>query len=199
MNVIVEYSDFASPFMAEVIKNNPKWIASSLKSAGWKVSREIKKGMRSRAPGGQPYAPAHLTNKQRAALEKVLGGKVKRYYRPMGNLINAIGYDKTNAAAGVVTVGWLSKSSVYLGSKQQEGFQTPVTPAVRRAFAAAGIKLSVQKKELEAPSRPTFSPMESMLERIAKDQFESKILSYVSGNSSRGTAASGRVYKVYGR
>ncbi len=197
MNIVVEYNDFASPFMATVISNNPKWMASALKSAGWRVSREIKKGMRSRAPGGHPYAPPHLPNRLRSALESIVGGKVKRYYRPMGNLINAIGYDKTRAGAGVVTVGWLSRSAVYLGRKQQEGFQTPVTDKVRRTFAAAGIKLSVGKTNLEAPSRPTFSPMESMLEGIARDQFETKMLSYVSGNSGRGTSSSARIYRVY--
>ncbi len=197
MDIVVEYEDFATPFMATVIANNPNWVASSLKSAGWKVSREIKKGMRSRAPGGKPYALPHLTNKQRAALEGVLGGKVKRYYRPMGNLINAIGYDKTKASAGVVTVGWLSQSAVYLGGKQQEGFETPVTDKVRRAFAAAGIKLSSNKQNLETPSRPTFSPMENMLANMARDQFETKILSYVSGNSGRSSASSRRIYKVY--
>lgn len=197
MNITVEYKDNATPFLNYIIANNPKWKTSALKSAGWRTSQELKKGIRSAAPGGSPYEPLHLDNKKRRALEKIMGGKVRRNYPPMGQLQKAIGYYGTMASRGVVPVGWLSKTAVYLGDKQQKGYSTEVTPKVRRMFAAAGIKLSKNKSRLQTPSRKTFAPMETMLSRIAQDQFASKLISYFNGNTARGTAASKRTYRVY--
>lgn len=197
MNITVEYKDEATPFLNYIIQNRPKWKATALKSAGWRTSQELKKGIKSAAPGGAPYEPLHLDNTKRRALERVMGGKIRRNYPPMGQLQKAIGYYGKMADKGIVPVGWLSRTAVYLGDKQQQGYKTEITPKVRRLFAAAGIKLSKNKRVLSTPSRKTFAPMEAMLSRIARDQFASKLISYFNGNTERGTAASKRVYRVY--
>lgn len=193
----VTFADEATPFLKRIIAAHPKWQASALKSAGWRTSSEIKKGIKSEAPGGQAYEPLHLDNKKRRALEAIMGGNVKRTYRPMGRLRMAIGYQGKLAPTGTVPVGWLSRSAVYLGDKQQAGYSTEVTPKVRRMFAAAGIKIGRGKTKLTTPSRKTFKPMQTMLAKIAQQQFATKLLSYYQGNGTRSKAASKRTYKVY--
>lgn len=196
MEIQIEMRDMATPYLKSLVENNPKWLASALKSAAWKTQRAVKSGIQSGSPGGHPYSPL-MPNKMRRSLESVLGGNVKSRYNPMGRLRMAVGYDSSKADMGVVTVGWLSHSAVYLGGKQQEGYSITVTDSLRRAFAAAGIKLGAGKTQLEVKSRPTFDPMMPVVRPIASKAVEAKLLSYVLGNNSRSSAASTRIYKVY--
>ena len=196
MELKITYDDMSTPFLKQLVANNPKWIASALKSAAWQTQKTIKSGIKSGAPGGQEYAPM-MPAKMRRALEEVLGGDGKTRYPPMGRLQQAVGYDKSQANEGIVTVGWLSHSSVYLGSKQQQGYETEVTDRIRRAFAAAGIKLKAGKTALHTASRPTFDPMMPIVAPVAAQAMQDKLLSYINGNTSRSSAASNRVYHVY--
>lgn len=196
MQLQITYEDMATPYLKQLVANNPKWIASALKSAAWKSQKVIKSGIQSGAPGGQAYAPM-MPDKMRRALDIALGNTGKTRYSPMGRLQRAVGYDSSRANQGSVTVGWLSHSAVYLGSKQQEGFSTEVTDKLRRAFAAAGIKLSADKNQLHTASRPTFPPVLPDVSAVAAQAMQDKLLSYIMGNTQRSAVSSGRTYKVY--
>ena len=197
MEIRIEYDDKASVFLKEAAENHPKWMASALKSAAWKSQRVIKAGIKSGAPGGNTYAPHALSPRQRRMLEAALGHTLKRSYPHMGRLRAAVGYDSRRAKDGIVTVGWLSPSAVRIGSKQQTGFQTPLSDKMRRAFAAAGILIGKNKTATNVAARPTFQPILAEVNRVASNTVREKIISYVLGNTARSAKSSSRVYKVY--
>lgn len=197
MDIRIEYEDMATPFMKQLVENNPKWIASALKSAAYHSQKAIKEGIRSEAPGGQTYAPHVLDDWHRAKLERALTGWNEKKYPIMGKLRQAVGYDKSQAGAGVVTVGWLSQSAARLGGKQQEGYETPMTERMRKAFFAAGMHPSKNKLMLDTRSRQTMAPMVPRVHEIASATMQQKILSYLNGNGARSAASSGRVYRVF--
>ena len=59
---------------------------------------------------------------------------------------------------GEAHVGWLSWSSAALGRVFQEETRTPVTPTLRRLYAAAGIPLRPAKTVIVKPARPVIEP-----------------------------------------
>lgn len=197
LDIRLEYEDMATPFMKELAVNNPKWIASALKSAAYQAQKAIKEGIRSQAPGGQSYAAHALDDYHYAKLERALTGDNKGSYPIMGKLRQAVGYDRSHASEGYVTVGWLSQSAAYLGKKQQAGYDTPMTERMRRAFFAAGLHPSKSKLMTSTKARQTMAPMVPRVQEIASATMQRKILSYINGNTARSAASSGRIYRVF--
>lgn len=197
LDIRIEYDDMATSFLKYVAENHPKWVSSALKSAAYQSQKAIKEGIRSQAPGGQAYAKHVLDDWHYAKLERALNGSNKSSYPIMGKLRQAVGYDKSQADAGVVTVGWLSQSAARLGGKQQEGYETPMTERMRKAFFAAGMHPSKNKLMLDTRSRQTMAPMVPRVHEIASATMQQKILSYLNGNGARSAASSGRVYRVF--
>jgi len=115
----------------------------------------------------------------------------------MGKLANAVGYDKARASDGIVTVGWLSASAVDIGTKQEDGFFNTVTQSMRKAFAAAGIPLAETRDVIQVIARPTYKPMQPIIQVGAPKKVEEKLISYLNGASNRSAASSNRVYQVY--
>lgn len=181
MPVRVEITDSASPWLEWAAKEFPKFAASALKSTGWMMQKEIKKGITSRAPGGRPY-PASIPAGKRKLFDKAFGKEPKARYNPMGRLRQAIGYqfDKRRQE---VTVGWLSISAVRLGKRLEEGFSIPVSERMRTALAAVGIATS--SKHFTVLPRPTIGPMYDVLESQIYPYMEGKIWEYVQGNRAR--------------
>lgn len=197
MDIRLELDDMATPFLKELAGNNHKWIASALKSAGYYAQKAIKEGIKSEAPGGQPYAAHALDDFHRAKLERALTGNNKQSYPIMGRLRQAVGYDKSQADAGIVTVGWLSQSAALLGGKQQAGFQTIMTDKMRRAFFAAGMHPGRNKLTTETKSRETFAPMTSEIQALASKVMAQRLVSYINRNQERSAASGKRVYRVF--
>lgn len=197
MDIKLELDDMATPFLKELAGNNPKWIASALKSAGYYAQKAIKEGIRSESPGGQPYAAHALDDWHRAKLERALTGNNRRSYPIMGRLRQAVGYDKSQADAGIVTVGWLSQSAAFLGGKQQTGFQTIMTEKMRCAFFAAGMHPGKNKITTETKSRETFAPMTREVQTLASKVMEQRLVSYINRNQERSAASGKRVYRVF--
>ncbi len=197
MDIRLEYEDMATPFMKQLVEDNPKWIASALKSAAYYSQKAIKEGIRSEAPGGQAYAPHVLDDWHRAKLERALTGWNEKKYPIMGKLRQAVGYDKSHADEGVVTVGWLSHSAAYLGRRQQAGYATPMTDRMRKAFFAAGLHPSSSKLMITTQPRQTFAPMAPRVQEVASAVMQRKIISYVNGSQERSAASGKRVYRVY--
>lgn len=188
----IKIIDNATPWLKGMAMAKPDWERKSLKSAGWMMQQEIKKGIRSGSPGGQKYAP-YMKPSRRRLLQ---GDAGKTRYRPMGQLYNAVGY-QYDSSGGRVSVGWLSPSAVWLGSKQEKGASTSVNPKMRALFALSEVPLSKGKSTIVIPARPTYSPMYTILEPKMMPYIEGKILEYA--NSGAPTAkGGGRNYKVYG-
>lgn len=197
MDIKLELDDMATPFLKELAGNNPKWIASALKSAGYYAQKAIKEGIRSESPGGQPYAAHALDDWHRAKLERALTGNNRRSYPIMGRLRQAVGYDKSQADVGIVTVGWLSQSAAFLGGKQQVGYATPMTDRMRKAFFAAGLHPSSSKLMITTQPRQTFAPMAPRVREVASAVMQQKIISYINGSQERSAASGKRTYRVY--
>jgi hypothetical protein len=169
-------------------KEFPKFTASALKSTGWMMQKEIKKGITSKAPGGKAYLPT-MPAKKRKLFEQAFGRVAKGQYPVMGKLKQAIGYE-FNKKRMEVTVGWLSISAVQLGKKLEEGFRTPVSDRTRRALARVGI--FARSDTWDVPPRPTIGPMFDYLEPRIHPYLEEKIWSKVEGQGQSGTARNPR-------
>ncbi len=196
MGVSVEIIDEATPWLQWAAQEFPDFTRSALKSTGWWLSREIKKGIRSGAPGGRPYKP-RLPAKKRRELEKAFGGRVKRSYPWMGQLSRAVGYQYRKNENAVV-VGPLSVSAVRLFQKHEAGTSYPVTKKTRRAFAAAKIPLAKGKKFIRLPKRPTIEPVYDAYHDKIAPHIEEKIWSYIAGKKIK-PRKSKRRYTVVAR
>jgi len=186
--VHVEITDSASPWLEWAAKEFPKFTASALKSTGWMMQKEIKKGITSKAPGGKAYLPT-MPAKKRKLFEQAFGRVAKGQYPVMGKLKQAIGYE-FNKKRMEVTVGWLSISAVQLGKKLEEGFRTPVSDRTRRALARVGI--FARSDTWDVPPRPTIGPMFDYLEPRIHPYLEEKIWGKVEGQGQSGTARNPR-------
>lgn len=197
----VRILDTATPWLADIAKNNPNYCRWALKSTGWMVQQEVKKGIRSRAPGGHSYAKG-MAAKRRRAIDELMGRKSFRTYRPLGKLLQAVGYDKKNVGkdgSGSVIIGWLSDSAQWLGEIQEGGHSRVITPKMRRMFWAAGIPISKATNEVKIPARPTYDPMYQVLEPIIPKYFEQKIFDYWTGQSTRSDPKKPKaIYRVRG-
>lgn len=179
----------ASLGMQGLIEAFPDFTRKAIKASGFWAMQQVQQGIASGAPGGQSYADFY-PQPLRKSLDQVLTaakysngrGRGKNNYPPMGRLKQAVKYRyMNNSARGMaVAVGWLSKSSQFLGAKQQEGYQRPVTDAVRRAFDASYAKLGLEMrlrkstKTLQIPARQTMGPMQRVVEAGVGPLFESK-------------------------
>ena len=182
MPVRISFEDGASPWLEWAAKEIPAFAASALKSTGWMMQKKIKEGIKSKAPGGVPYAPT-MKAKRRKALDRAFGREAKSSYPVLGKLRKAIGYqfDKRHLE---VTVGWLSLSAVQLGKRLEEGFQTPTSYGMRLAFAAAGLGMP-RKGSFTTPARPTIGPMYDALQSKIYPYMEDQIWGYLQGNGTR--------------
>lgn len=188
----VKILDTASPLIRATADGMPDYIRKALKSAAWMAQKEIKTGIKSGAPGGQPYAPTMPADLRKRIEHRK--GRVR--YPVLGKLVRAVGYQYSKADQAV-QVGWLSKSAVSIGTKQEKGFERPVTAAMRRLYAAVGVPLSESKTVLNVPARPTFAPSFKVLEPKFVPYIEGKIAEYMSGKVPV-SKSGGRKYRVFG-
>lgn len=196
MQTDVKIIDTATPFFRHVAKTLPNEFDRALKSTGWWLREEIKAGIRTGAPGGQPYkAYSDVTSSR--ALDSMRGrGKTKsgkRYraprklksgHRPMGRLYSATRYKYYGDSRRVV-IGWLSQSAEKLGTLHEKGGKVRITPKMRRFYWAAGIPLSKGKAFIDIPARPTIGPEYQENARKVPGYIEDKVLGYIQKEASR--------------
>ncbi|WP_444314083.1 hypothetical protein [Megamonas funiformis] len=172
----------------------PVFYKRALKSLGWYSQQEIKKGIRSGAPGGKKYKDLIKPSKRRQ-IDKAFRKKTKSRYLPMGRLRNAVGYDTKEVNRGIVTVGWLSRTAVRIGSIMENGIYYYVTPKMRKALLRG--RIYTNKKIIEIPARPTFGPMTVVLEPKLVNYLNGKVEQFIQNPNLRGTKSSNRRYRVY--
>lgn len=197
MKTTVEVIDEASPWLEWAAEAFPNFTRSALKSTGWWLSQEIKKGIRSGAPGGKRY-PKRMEAKRRRPLEAKFGGQSKRMYPWLGQLPKAVGYQYQKGDNSVL-VGPLSPSAVKLFEKHESGSRSPATRKVRRAYFAAGVGISPSKRTIDLPARPTIGTIYEAYESKITPHVEEKIWSYLTGSKSRSKRTSARKYRVIKR
>ena len=183
--------DGATPFLQYMAQTKPDWMRKAMKSFGWFSQQQIKKGIRSGAPGGQQYAKG-----MSAFQRKALGEHWFSRMNMLGKLVNAVGYEY-KADEQKTVVGWLSQSAIRVGTRQEEGLTHPITEGVRRVFFAAGIPLS-NKPMLVTPARHTFGPMQAVLAPQASTHIENKILEYMNSGTGWEQSTKKRKYRVRG-
>jgi len=173
----INISNGATPFLQDMIKNQPIWTRKAMQSTGLFVRKEIKDGIKSGAPGGVRYAK-FMPAEMRAKLEKT--GKKK--FSTLGKMASAVRskYDPSNLS---VSVGWLSRSAIKRGEKIESGQVRPITQKMRDYFKSRNVPLSA-KPAMIIPARRTFEPMRNALEGKIGKMVEDKVWDYI--NKSRG-------------
>jgi hypothetical protein len=188
----IDIQDDTSDTLKWMIATKPDWLRKVMKSVGWMVQKEIKKGVKSGSPGGQAYA-ARMDPSRRAELDQ--GRGVKGTIFPwMGDLQKAVGYQYQD---GKVTIGWLSATAVYDGSKLEKGVNYAVTEKMRRWFFWKGIPLGKNTTSILVPKRPTFEPELNTVSPLIAPYIDQKIAEYLA-NGPPGSGSGKRKYRVYG-
>ena len=185
--ITVDVTDEIQPLLERMALNNPKSLAAAAKSLGWFLQKEIKKGIKSGAPGGETF-------KERRPYEvrSALGNAAKTWY---GRMSRAIGYQYHD---GILRVGWTSRTAAMYGRKQEFGNVTKVTEEIRKKFARAGYPLRKDTTEIVLPERNVFDPMAGELYPQIAPYVQQKLNEYANGDVAF-SKKSRRKYKVYYR
>jgi len=194
-NVIV--IDNISPWLRSVADNASAWKRKALKSVGWFMQQQIKRGIKSGAPGGQQYVRfattdymrdrlkygpegGHLSKGQRRSLRRRARVAGAGRAGPLGKLSQVIRYAYDDGQEMVET-GWLDTSPklVEIGIKQEQGFEKSVTERTRNFFLKSGLYINPSKTKIVIPARPTFDPMHRYLDPKIAPYMEKKIFEYM--------------------
>lgn len=189
--------DTATPWIRSMMLGSPDWKRKALKSVGWMIAMQIKKGIRSGAPGGQAYA-APIPIGVRQKIDAAFNLPPRQRYPILNKLAAAVGY-QWHGELDAVEIGWTSASAVRIGSLQEEGFTRQVTPAMRGAFAEGGDPLKASTQELVIPARPTYGPMYRVVEPLTAPYLQQKLEDYATNPPPVGAAKPSRSYVVFGR
>ena len=185
--ITVDVTDEIQPLLERMAGMSKKSISAAAKSLGWYLRGEIKKGVKSGAPGGETF-------KERRPYEvrSALGNAAKTWY---GRMSNAIGYQYHD---GILRVGWTSRTAAMYGRKQEFGNVTKVTEEIRKRFARAGYPLRKDTTEIVLPERNVFDPMAGELYPQIAPYVQQKLSEYANGDVAF-SKRSRRKYKVYYR
>lgn len=185
--IVIDITDEIGPLLERMAAHTKPFIGRAAKSLGYMMQKEIKEGIKSGAPGGDRFE-SRIAHKVRAAVQ---GGKAARTW--YGRMRQAIGYQYED---GTLKIGWTSRTAAAYGEKQEFGYRTEVTKAIRKRWGEAGYPLTKDKKTMDLPERPIFEPMAGELGPKIGPFFEEKIRSYVEESVTFSKKAR-RKYKVY--
>ena len=186
--VEIDVTDEIEPLLGRMSTHNKRAMASAAKSLGYFMQAEIKEGIDSGSPGGATFTE-RIPHEIRKALQE--GSAAKKWY---GKMKNAIGYQYKD---GTLSIGWTSRTSAMYGRKQEFGYKTLVTDAIRARYARANVKLSQNKKYIYLPKRNVFDPMSQELQPKVSPYVQDKLNHYQEENVEFSKKAR-RKYKVYG-
>lgn len=195
MRMEVKLVDLATPYFRRLSTQFPSFFRRGLKSTGFWMREEIKKGIRSGAPGGRRYARYSGITTSRVLDAHRGRGHTQRgkwrapkrglaEHKPMGKLYQATRY-KYYGDSNRVLIGWISRSAEELGTTQERGKSISITPKMRRFFWASGVPLSPRKQYLYIPKRLTFDPEYRDLGPKVPSYFDQKLQGYIEEAKTR--------------
>lgn len=190
MSLKIDLKDEFSPYVKFILATKPEWVSKIMKSLGWQIQQETKKGIKEGSPGGErfsPFSPINLRSKMR----KKPGRASKT---PLGKLVNAIGYE-FKSIEQAVNVGWLSQSAASLGWKAEKGSTQQVTDKMRRKYSALGIPV---KDKIKRPARPIWEPTIKFMQPRIASHFENQINKYLIDDVPKSSVAQSKKYRVFG-
>lgn len=188
----VDVVDNASPWLQWVLDTHSEWQRKAILSTAWFAQQEIKKGIKSGAPGGKKYAEIMDPARSRdiMAARRVGAIKIRQLSKrgarhaarrsrrgPLGRLASAVRYKYNN---GSVPVGWLAEWAVRMGTRAEMGAREAVTQKMRGLFAHGAEGLKKSTTQINIPARPTFDPMFAYLSPKLGPYFIGKIEEYLA-------------------
>lgn len=181
--ITIGVQDGISPFLQEWLRNNPRFLRSTTKSAGWYVQKGIKKSVPQISPGWKERIPYKVRKKLVPSAPKTWLGRMRR----------AIGYQYLEN--GSVAIGWTSSTAAY-GRVFEQGATRAVTAATRRRWGRAGVPLKWSTVELHNPARPLYEPAMQIVTPGIVPHIENKVADYIK-NGGFTKKVTRRKYKVY--
>ena len=169
-------NDTAQPWLAMLARGFPTELTKALASIGFWIRGELKNAVNQGGPAGQNWPELSRVQTYRT-LDDLKGSNRNPATHPFSTLGRAIGYRQVTQSM-YVAIGWLSKSAARYGAKLQAGFETPITPTMRRMFFAAGVGL-VKTGSITTPARPLMSPVFQQIQDQIPGRIESKIADYL--------------------
>ena len=157
-SMTITVADECESYLQALGADIPNWRSKALRSLGWMMQDAIKRGIKSKSPGGKPYPMRHrMSAFDRNMMHPEL---MQSRYPPLGKLVQAIGYQYREKQQAVL-VGWLSRSAAALGRKVQDPQPIPdLHPLdieqIGRPFAG-----------FKGPERGLIKPLELLAERHA--------------------------------
>jgi hypothetical protein len=157
LGTMIKIDDKASPWLADLAKRFPAEFNRAIRHVGWWLMKELKDAAAEGGPPGHKWPALSEAHKYRKFddLKYKLARPALQHF---GRLAKGIGY-KHEPDQQRVRVGWLSSSLAWWGNRLQEGFDTPVTPKVRRFSWAAGVHPKKSTIRYRVPARPLFAPI----------------------------------------
>jgi len=183
-------------------------VASALKSEGFRLRDLVKAAIRSGGPDGAKWAKL---NPHTGVLSSAKRGTVKNYklvwkgkkgskrrvrqYKdvilstkaaPLSKLAGAVRYkydpDDQAVSIGFIQSGGVSPAMIKLAGMHAKGFETRITPKMRKMLFALGFPVKKSTGSLESPARPVIDPVfrqeEGDIMRNIESKFMSSILRY---------------------
>jgi hypothetical protein len=148
--ISITIDDEIGPKLRQMMRENPSIASRALRHTGWFIQKDMKQAMTTgRGTERQSLLSKRVERRFRSRVtdKATLKKHIRHPLRWMGSRLSkhrrmarAIGYEMRSDKS-VLRVGWLSKSSVKWAKEYQDGKTLPVTPKMRKHFAAIGIPL----------------------------------------------------------
>jgi len=208
-----ERGDVAIENMEILLKAFPQYAeratASALKSEGYRLRNLVKAAIRARGVEGSKW---ENLNPHTGILGRAKKGYVKNYkmvwkgekgskkrarqYKdvmlstksaPLSKLAGAVRYDydpnDQMMSIGFIQSGGVSPAMIKLAGMHAKGFQTNITPKMRKMLFALGFPIKKTTSKLETPARPVIDPVfrqeEGNIMQNIEDKFMASILRYM--------------------
>ncbi|MBC16555.1 MAG: hypothetical protein CL942_05830 [Desulfovibrio sp.] len=177
---MIEIRDGITPYMSYLVQTFPDELNKALGHIGWWMRRRIQDAVYEEDPPGTNWP--ELSDIQRLrTLDDIKRERLgKRLRAPathaFGQLVRAIGY-KRDKHLMRVRVGWLSKAAASRAARLQAGFSTPVTPKMKRFFAAAG--LPIPSGSIKTEGRELIQPVFDATKGEVMQRIEDKVHGYL--------------------
>lgn len=178
----------------KLIVNLTPGFRRALKAAARKnakfLIKEIKKGMKNQAPGGETFAPLHdLTIQEKSTAKGIGSTKSGQALIRYGDLYNSISYDLDEI--GGFKVG-IPKDAVsrdgddlnMVAAVMEGGITISVSDKMRDYFAAQGRPLKQSTTHLEIPARPFLEPVFEANKEKIYNNYRDTILRVLYGQAN---------------